>query len=413
MTISRVVVIGGGLAGAKAVEALRNRGFDGSLTLIGEETELPYERPPLSKSYLIGTTPFEKAIVQTEEWYRDHDVDLRLGQRAEKVDLPRQSVSLSGGGTVPYDRLVLATGSAPRRLPVPGADADSVLYLRTRADAEAIRATFGPGSRLVVVGGGWIGLEVAAAARQAGTAVTVIEAADLPLAGVLGPEMASTFADLHREQGVDLRTQKQLEGILTDASGKAEAVRLADGTVLEATAVVVGIGVQPRTELAQQAGLAVGNGVLVDEALLTSDRRVAAVGDIAAHAHRLLGARVRVEHWAAALNQPTVAAAALLGDKTQYDALPYFYTDQYDLGMEYAGYVAPGSQADVIVRGDVRTRQFIAFWLRDNRVLAGMAVNVWDAIDDIKELIKAGRTVEPARLADPATPMTQTKATTA
>jgi 3-phenylpropionate/trans-cinnamate dioxygenase ferredoxin reductase subunit len=404
-TISRAVVIGGGLAGAKAVEAFRGRGFDGAVTLISEEAELPYERPALSKSYLTGATPFDKAIVLPEQWYRDNDVELRLGQRADAVDLAGRTVSLSNGTALPYDRLVLATGSSPRRLTLPGAEVPGVLYLRTHADADAIRAAIGPTSALVIVGGGWIGLEVAAAARQAGTAVTVVEAAELPLVGVLGPELARSFADLHRDHGVELRTRSQLEAILTDESGAAAGVRLADGTVLKASAVVVGIGVLPRVELAQAAGLAIGNGVDVDGSLRASDPRVAAVGDIASHDHPLLRTRVRVEHWAAALNQPTVAVGALLGEDIRYDALPYFYTDQYDLGMEYVGHAPPGTYTDVVVRGDLDTRQFVAFWLRENRVLAGMAVNIWDVIDDVKDVIRGGYPVDPAGLADPNEPL--------
>jgi len=403
--ISHVVVVGGGLAGAKSAEAFRSRGFTGALTLVGEEAELPYERPPLSKGYLMGTTPFEKAVVLPESWYREHDVDLRLDRRADAIDLSAGTVQLSDGAELPFDRLVLATGSSPRRLRVPGGDAAGVLYLRSHADSDAVRATFGEQSRLVVIGGGWIGLEVAAAARQAGTSVTVVEVAPLPLMGVLGPELARVFAQLHREHGVDLRTGVGLDAILTDDSGAASGVRLSDGTVLDASAVIVGIGVLPRVELAERAGLAVDNGVLVDAALQSSDRRVAAVGDIASHDHPLLHARVRVEHWAAALNQPAVAVARLLGEDVQYDALPYFFTDQYDLGMEYVGHAPPGSYTDVLVRGDLDRREFIAFWLRDDRIVAGMAVNIWDVIDDVKSLIRAGAAMDKDRLGDPERPL--------
>jgi NADPH-dependent 2,4-dienoyl-CoA reductase/sulfur reductase-like enzyme len=258
---------------------------------------------------------------------------------------------------------------------------------------------------LVIIGGGWIGLEVAAAARQAGTAVTVVEAADLPLAGVLGPELARGFASLHREHGVEIRTRAQVEAVLTGADGTAAGVRLGDGTVLDATAVVVGIGVQPRVELARSAGLAVDNGVLVDGALRSSDPRIAAVGDIAAQQHPLLGTRVRVEHWAAALNQPAVAAPALLGEDVEYDALPYFYTDQYDLGMEYVGHAPPGSYTGVVTRGDPDSRHFVAFWLRGEQVVAGMAVNIWDVLEEVKALVRGGDPVDPARLADPDQPL--------
>jgi NADPH-dependent 2,4-dienoyl-CoA reductase/sulfur reductase-like enzyme len=399
--------VGGGLAGAKSVEALRERGFDGSVTLIGEETQPPYERPPLSKSYLMGSTPFDKAVVLSEQWYRDHDVDLLLGQRVDAVDLAAGTVGIRGGSELAFDRLVLATGAAPRRLTAPGADARGLLYLRTKADADALRAQFGPNARLLIIGGGWIGLEVAAAARQAGTSVVVLEAAELPLLGVLGAPLARVFAQLHREQGVEIRTSVGRIEIVTDAAGTAAGVRLEDGSVIEASAVVVGIGVAPRVDLAERAGLAVSNGVLVDEGLRASDPRVVAVGDIANHAHPVLGQHIRVEHWAAALNQPATAVAALLGDTVRYEALPYFYTDQYDLGMEYVGHAPPGSYTDILVRGDLRTRQFIAFWLQHDRVLAGMAVNIWDVIDDIKPLIRDGVAVDPARLSDPDQPIAE------
>jgi NADPH-dependent 2,4-dienoyl-CoA reductase/sulfur reductase-like enzyme len=303
---------------------------------------------------------------------------------------------------VPYGALVLATGSEPRRLPVPGAD--TALTLRSRADSDAIRATFGAGRRLAVVGGGWIGLEVAAAARAAGTEVTVLEAAELPLLGVLGPEMAAVFADLHREHGVQLRLGVSIEAI--DGSG----VRLADGTTVAADTVVLGVGVRPRTELAEAARLAVDNGVLVDAALRTSDPAIFAVGDIANHDHPVLGRRIRVEHWAAALNQPATAAAALLGREASYTDLPYFFTDQYDLGMEYIGYAPAGSYARVVTRGETAKREFVAFWLDDtDRIVAAMNVNVWDVVDEIKPLIAGRAPVDVDRLTDPDVPFAEVR----
>jgi 3-phenylpropionate/trans-cinnamate dioxygenase ferredoxin reductase subunit len=401
----RIVVVGGGLAGGKAVEALRAEGFTGELTLVGEEQHLPYERPPLSKAYLMSQSPFEDAVLHPAQWYEQQDVRLRLGTRADAVDPDAHLIRLADGGAAwPFDRLLLATGATPRRLSVPGADADGVHYLRTREDADAVRATFGSGRRLAIVGGGWIGLEVAAAARQAGTDVTLVEQAQLPLLAVLGAELAQPFADLHAAHGVDLRLGTGLREI-TVADGRAGGLLLADGATVAADAIVVGIGVLPNVGLAEDAGLDVDNGVLVDGTLRSSHPDVFAVGDIANHAHPILGTRVRVEHWATALNQPAAAAAAMLGGDAAYDELPYFYSDQYDLGMEYIGHAPPGSYARVVVRGDLAAREFVAFWLDDaDRLKAVMNVNVWDVVDEVKPLIRSGDRVDPTRLADPSVP---------
>jgi NADPH-dependent 2,4-dienoyl-CoA reductase/sulfur reductase-like enzyme len=379
-----VVIVGGGLAGAKTAEALRDQGYDAPVTLLAAEDELPYERPPLSKGYLMGEAEFDDAVVHPREWYDEHHVDLRLGTEVTAIDRDAHEVELAGGGRVGYAALVLATGSEPRVLDVPGA---APLTLRTRADADRIRARFGEGRRLVVVGGGWIGLEVAAAARTAGTEVTVVEAAELPLLGVLGPEMGRVFADLHRSHGVDVRLGS------TD---------LGD---LEGAAVVVGVGVRPRTALAEAAGLAVDNGVLVDRSLRSSDPDVFAVGDIANHDHPVLGHRIRVEHWNTALHQPETVAAVILGGDASYDDLPYFFSDQYDLGMEYVGHATREATARVVVRGDLDGREFVAFWLdTEDRVLAAMNVNVWDVVDEVKPLILARTPDDVDRLADPGTP---------
>ena len=378
-----VVIVGGGLAGAKTAEVLRERGYEGAVTLLAAEDELPYERPPLSKGYLMGKDGFDKAVVHPQEWYAERDVDLRLGTEVTAIDRDAHEVELGDGTRVPYGVLVLATGSEPRALDIPGA---KPLTLRTHADADRIKATFGEGKRLLVVGGGWIGLEVAAAAREAGTDVTLVEGAEQPLLGVLGPEMGKVFADLHREHGVDLRLGS------TDLSG------------IEADAVLVGVGVRPRTELAEAAGLEVDNGVLVDSSLRTSDPDIYAVGDIANHDHPVLGRRIRVEHWATALNQPAAAAAAILGEDAAYDRLPYFFSDQYDLGMEYVGHATREDTARVVVRGDVDKREFVAFWLDDqDRILAAMNVNVWDVPDEVRPLIVDRTVVDPDKLADPDT----------
>jgi len=396
-----IVIVGGGLAGAKGAESLREQGFQGGLTVIGAEDQLPYERPPLSKSYLQGKSTLADAQVHNSDWYDDNSVDLRLATTVAAVRPGAHEIELAGGETIGYGALLLATGSTPRRLPVPGADAAGILTLRRVEDSDAIRETFGADRRLAIIGGGWIGLEVAAAAREAGTEATVIEATAAPLLAVLGPDLAAVFATLHTDHGVTLYTEARVAEILT-TDGRASGVRLADGTVIPADAVVVGIGAAPNTELAEQAGLAVDNGVLVSAALRSSDPDIYAVGDIANAEHPFVGTRIRVEHWANALNQPGVAAGAMLGNDVSYDALPYFYTDQYDLGMEYVGHAPPGSYSQVVVRGDLPAREFVAFWLdAESRVLAGMNVNVWDVTDPIKALIRSRNAMTASLLADP------------
>jgi 3-phenylpropionate/trans-cinnamate dioxygenase ferredoxin reductase component len=400
-TPNDIVIVGGGLAAAKAAEALRADGFDGTVTLVGQEPHLPYERPPLSKSYLMAQSPFADALVHDRQWYDDNRIDLRLGTRAESIDAAGHEVNLAGGPPLHYDKLLLATGAVPRRLGRPGADADGVLYLRNREDADAVRATFGADRHLVIVGAGWIGLEVAAAARLAGTHVTVIELASLPLVGVLGPELGQVFADLHREHGVELRLGARLDEIAV-ADGRAAGVRLDDGSTISADAVLVGVGVAPNTALAETAGLRCDNGVLVDAALRTSDPDIYAVGDVANHDHPRLDTRIRVEHWATALTQPAVAVAAMLGRDAVYDELPYFFSDQYDLGLEYLGYAPTGSYHRVVIRGELAAREFVAFWLDDdNRIKAAMSVNVWDVVDAVRPLIRDAKPVDPQQLADP------------
>ena len=406
MSGSAYVIAGAGLAGAKAAETLRAEGFDGPVVLIGDETERPYERPPLSKDYLLGKAERETIYVHPESWYADNGVELRLGAPVTGIDRAAHEVALADGSRVGYARLLLATGSSPRRLTVPGADADGVLYLRRVGDSDQIKAALATASRIAVIGAGWIGLEAAAAARAAGVEVTIFEASELPLLRVLGPEVAQVFAGLHREHGVDLRFGVQVEEIPA-AGGRAAGVRLADGGQVEADAVIVGVGITPNAQLAEAAGLEVGNGIVVDAALRSSDPDIFAAGDVASAYHPLLGRHIRVEHWANALNQPQVAARAMLGQDVTYDRVPYFYTDQYDLGMEYAGYVEPGGYDQVVFRGEADRREFVAFWLSGGRVLAGMNVNVWDVNDAIQDLVRGGRPVDPARLADPGVPLDQ------
>lgn len=402
-TPRHVVIVGGGLAGAKTAEALRAQEFEGDVTLLAAEPHLPYERPPLSKGYLIGKASFDEAVVHPEDWYRDHRIDLRRGTRAATIDAIGHRVGLADGAAIGYDKLVLATGARPRRLSLPGADAAGVHYLRTREDSDAIRACLGDGKHLIIIGGGWIGLEVAAAARGAGTTVTLLEVAELPLLSVLGPELAQVFADLHQANGVDLRLGVRIDAITT-SHGHAVGARLSDGTTIEADAIVVGVGAAPDLTLAESAGLDLDNGVLVDASLRSSDPDIYAVGDIANHDHPVFGHRVRVEHWATALKQPAVAVAALLGQPTAYTELPYFYSDQYDLGMEYVGHTSNGFYDQVVVRGDLASREFVAFWLAYGRIKAAMTVNVWDVVESIKPRITAGWGVIAVRLADPSVP---------
>jgi len=394
------VIVGGGLAGAKAAEALRNNDFDGQIILFAEERHLPYERPPLSKDYLAGKKSLSDFTVQNSDWYRDHNVDLRLGSRVTSLDPAAHTVGLPDGTAVTYDKLLLATGSASRRPPIPGSDADGVHYLRTYDDAAALNSVLTEGSSLAVVGAGWIGLEVAAGARQRGVNVTVVETAKQPLLAALGETVGEVFANLHRDHGVDLRLEAQVDEITT-AQGQATGLKMRDGSTVAADAVLVAVGARPNVELAEGAGLSMGDGgVLVDASLRSTDPDIYAVGDIAAAEHPLFGCRIRTEHWANALKQPAVATAGMLGKPGEYAELPYFFTDQYDLGMEYVGH-APAFER-VVFRGDVSTREFVAFWLDgDDRVLAGMNVNIWDVLDDVKSLIRSKAPVDVDKLTDP------------
>jgi 3-phenylpropionate/trans-cinnamate dioxygenase ferredoxin reductase subunit len=365
-----IVIVGAGLAGATAATELREQGYEGAVVLIGSEDQPPYERPPLSKSYLLGDDPFEKALVHPLEWYGEHDVDLRTGVTATGLDTDSHTVSTSAGDLT-YERLLLATGAEPRVLRVGEESGAPVAYLRTKEDSDRLREGFGEGRRIVVVGGGWIGLEAAAAARSAGSDVTLYEMEELPLRRVLGPTVAAAFADLHREHGVDLRLGTEVTA--SDLDG--------------ADLVVAGIGVTPRVALAESAGLAVDDGVLVDSRLRTSVPSVYAVGDIANHAHPRWG-RLRVEHWDNAIKQAKTAAHNLAGGDEEYTGTPYFFTDQYDLGMEYVGHA--NAEDEVVVHGSLDDKEFRAFWLRDGTVVAAMHANDWDASDAIKEAVETG-----------------------
>lgn len=400
------VIVGGGLAGAVAVQTLRAEGFAGQIALLCAEPERPYERPPLSKAYLMGTAERGSVFVHDAQWYTEHDVTLLTGVRATAIDLEAHEVQTSEGARLQYAKLLLATGSTPRRLPVPGGDLDGVRYLRTLADAEALRARLVAGAQVVVIGAGWIGLEVAAAARTAGAEVTVVETATLPLQRVLGRAAAQLFADLHEANGVRILTSTSVREIR--GSGRVESVVLADGGELRADVVVVGVGAWPDVEVAAQAGLAVDDGVLTDASLRTSSPDVYAAGDIASFDHPVLGRRLRVEHWANARETGETAAKAMLGQPVVHDRLPYFYTDQYDLGMEYRGHVEPGTYDQVVFRGspkvvDGKSPTVTVFWTHGSRVLAAMNVNSWDDGPQLERLVHAGHSGRPVdldRLAD-------------
>ena len=399
------VIVGASLAGAKAAETLREEGFDGPIVLIGEESDCPYERPPLSKGYLLGNDERESIFVHPEGWYAENHVELRLGATATSIDRPGRSVGLTGGGSVPYDKLLITTGASPRHLNLPGGDLDGVLYLRSVQDSERLADALKGGGSVVIAGAGWIGLETAAAARHYGCEVTVVEPERGALLRSVGPELGEVFADLHRSHGVTFRFGEGLSEIT--GSGRAAAAVTSTGTELPADVVIIGIGAVPNAAIAAEAGLEVDNGILTDEALRSSDPDIFAAGDVAKSFNPLLGRRIRVEHWGNALTGGPAAARSMMGKDVSFDLVPYFYSDQYDLGMEAAGLPEPGSYDEIVYRGDKESLEFIAFWLSDGAVVAGMNVNVWDVNDDIQALIRAGSVVDRGRLADPDVPLTE------
>jgi 3-phenylpropionate/trans-cinnamate dioxygenase ferredoxin reductase component len=404
---STFVIVGAGLAGAKAAETLRAEGFDGRLLLLGEEPERPYERPPLSKAYLRGEADRDSLYVHQEGFYAAHDIELRPSTQVRSIDPAARRVELASGERIGYQRLLLATGAAPRRLPLPGADLAGVHYLRTRSDADLLAAAAARAEQIVVVGTGWIGSEAAASLRQLGRDVTLIGPDTAPLARVLGPEIAAVYRDLHADHGVHLALGTRVAGLR--GNRRVEAVVTDDGRAIDCDLVLIGAGAIPRTGLAEAAGLPVGNGVLVNEQLeAVGAAGIYAAGDVAAAWHPRYQTYLHIEHWANALNQGPAAARNMLGIPTPYARLPYFYSDQYDLGMEYSGFAATWDR--VVVRGDLATREFIAFWLKEQRVVAGMNAGVWDVVEPVQTLIRGGRPVDPERLTDPDVPLDQVAA---
>ena len=399
------VIVGAGLAGASAAKALREEGFTGPIQLIGAEAHRPYIRPPLSKDYLSGSGDRDSVYVDPKDWYTDHDVDLLLGTSVARIDAARRVIHTDAGDEFAYSKLLLATGSSSRRLSIPGADLEGVHYLRTLEDSDNLRSLLAGGSmRLVLIGSGWIGMEVAATARTLGNDVTILDRDPIPLATVLGNELGQMFADLHEQNGVILRRSVSVESVV-GKNGRATAVRLESGEVIPADLVVVGIGATPNVELADSAGLTIDNGISVDASLRTSDPAIYAAGDVANAYHPVAKLRLRSEHWANALNGGKAAARSMLGQNVSFDDIPYFFTDQFDVGMEYSGFGPLARGADVVYRGDRVGREFIAFWVAGGKVVAGMNVNVWDVNEAVQGVIRRGNQVDGAKLADADVPL--------
>ncbi len=401
MSEQTFIIVGASLAGAKAAEELRGRGFDGRVVLIGAEPERPYERPPLTKDYLRGESPREKAYVHDTDFYAAHEIELLTGTTVATLDPGASRITLADGRELGFDRLLLTTGAEPRRIAVPGAALAGVHYLRSLADCDQLRDRIDAGGHAVVVGAGWIGSEFAASARQRGLEVTVIDPLELPNERIFGPEIGAFYRDVHAQQGVELLLGDGVQSF--EGDGAVARVRTAGGRAVDCDFVVVGIGVVPRVELAEGAGLEVDNGVVVDERLRSSMPNVFAAGDIARAWHPFYGEGIRVEHWANALNQGPAAARAMLGEPVSFDRIPYFFSDQYDVGMEYSGYAPQWDK--VVFRGDRDDGEFIAFWLQDDHVVAGMNVNVWDVNEHVQALIRSRQAVDVATLTDSDTPL--------
>jgi 3-phenylpropionate/trans-cinnamate dioxygenase ferredoxin reductase subunit len=394
-------IVGASLAGAKAAEELRKLGFDGSIVLVGAENEPPYERPPLSKDHLRGESDRSKAFVHERDFYAEKQIELITARTAMRLDVRAQTVELDDGRALNFDKLLLATGAEPRQIPVPGAELGEIYYLRTLDDSEALRDRIALGGKLAVIGAGWIGSEVAASARQKGVEVTLIDPLALPNERIFGTEIGAFYRDVHAQHGVELVLGDGVESF--DGGDRVSAVRTSSGRTVECDFAVVGVGVTPRVELARHAGLEINNGIVVDQALRTSAPNIFAAGDVASAWHPFFERRIRVEHWANALNQGPAAARAMLGQSVSYDRIPYFFSDQYEVGMEYSGFATEWDE--VVFRGEPDQGEFVAFWLRDGRVVAGMNVNVWDVNEHVQALIRSRQSISSESLRDRDTPL--------
>lgn len=390
----KIVIVGASLTAAKATEELLNQGFGGEIVLLGDEDVRPYERPPLSKEFLRGES--DPPFVQDEDFYERDRIELRTGVAVTSIDPAGSTVTVDGSEVVGFDRLLIATGAEPRRLDLPGSELDGIVTLRTLSDSKALGSQLKEGLKVVVIGAGWIGSEVAASARQKGCDVTMIAPEKVPLERVLGEELGGFYGDVHTEQGVRFLGETGVTGFT--GSSEVESVSTDKHGEIPADLVVVGVGVNPRAGLAEAAGIATENGILVDASLETDAPGVFAAGDVANAWHPFYNRRIRVEHWANARRQGAAAARSMLGQEVAFDEIPYFFSDQYDVGMEYVGDATEWDE--IVYRGDVASREFIAFWLKDGRIAAGMNVNVWDVNETIRDLIAAKVEIDPARLAD-------------
>jgi 3-phenylpropionate/trans-cinnamate dioxygenase ferredoxin reductase subunit len=398
-----IIVIGAGHGAAQLVESLRSGGFDGNIVMIGDEAHRPYDRPATSKELLSGGIEMDRVFLKREQFYTDKNIDLRLGTSATAIDRKAKTVTLSTGETLSYDTLVIATGARARKLTVPGADLDGIFYLRSLADSQAIGARLGPGKRLAIIGAGYVGLEVAASATKLGCAVTVIEALERPLARVAGAEIADFYTQAHTAHGVALHFGVVVAGF--EGEGSVKAVKLTDGSAIPADVVVVGIGAVPNTELAIDAGLAVENGIVVDDCGRTTDPSIYAIGDATNHPNDLLGKRLRLESVPAAMGQARAAASAILGNPKPFHELPWFWSDQYDIKLQIAGLSEIGDR--VVLRGDPAANRFAAFYLREGRIVAVNAVNSAKDFMVGKKLIAEGRVPDLTKLANPEVPLAE------
>jgi len=391
-----LVIVGASLAGASAAATLREEGFEGRVVLVGEESHPPYERPPLSKEYLRGEQPFEKALVHPVGFYEAQGIETRFGVRASRVDPSERVVDLEEGGRIPYDKVLVATGSRNHRLPVPGAHLEGVLDLRTVADADRIRAEVAPGRRAVLVGMGFIGAEVAASLRQMGLEVAVVQRGEAPLSRVLGAEVGRILADIHRDHGVEMHFGERVSAL--EGSQRVEAVRTAGGQTLLCDFVVTGVGVEPVTEVVAEAGVEVEDGIVVDDLCRTSVEDIYASGDVTSHHHPLFGRRIRTEHWNHAIKHGAAAARSMLGKGTPYTEVPWFWSDQYDHNLQYAGFHT--GEEEMVVRGSLADRSFVVFFLRQGTVVAAAALDRGRDLRRAMELIRVSMPVDAELLRD-------------
>jgi len=403
LTKSTFILLGGGLASATAASTLRAEGFDGRVVIVGDENHVPYSRPPLSKDVLRGEKSPERTWLRPPAWYANKDIELQLGTRAFAVDPHAHRVELAGGTSLAYDKLLVATGGTPRTLDIAGADLPGVFYLRGLDDALALREHLIRGTQVVVVGAGFIGAEVAASARTLGCQVTMVEIAEIPLGRALGSVIGQIYADLHRERGVELCTGVKVERI--EGHGHVQRVVTSDGRVHEASVVVIGVGLLPDLDLARRSGLAIGNGIIVDEYCRTSVDDIFAAGDVAHHPNHFLGRRIRVEHWQNAQHQGTAAARNMLGQQKPFREVPWVWSDQYEHNLQIVG--LPGPTERVVIRGDAATMNFSAFFVRDGRVAAALAVNRPEDVRIARRMIQHGTEVTEAHLGDVDSPLAE------